>query len=1083
MRISRIPALFLLLALFLAQAANAKEPRFPWPPPMPPVPPPTLKVPSGETPVKLVKMDIRVAIRGLEAETTTTMTFRNPNPRQLAGELEFPLPDGGTVAGYALDVNGRMVDGVVVAKEKARVVMETEMRRRVDPGIVEHVRGNAFRTRVYPIPPNGERTVRVTSVASLDLSGGAAAYHLPLPRGIALPSLELEVQVAKGPVRPEIGGFGNLTLTEWDDRWVAKASLAGATPQDDLYIRLPDLPGRFSSVEAFEGGHYLAISDVPPPARDSGRRAAPPARVAVAWDASGSRSPAAVAKDREFLARLLSVAWRDCEIDLVVFRDRAESVSTFAVRNGDASRLLAHLDALPYDGGTDLSALDLATGRFAGVPPSAWLLFTDGLHTMGSGLPGIGGLPVHVIASDSRRDIAVQRFIAERSGGQFLDLAAIDAAAAVEALAAPPPALIRVDAAPGMLADVQYRHAPGSGRATVYARLLADGPVTLVYAAGGREVARHTVEARRGDATEGRLLARAWAASRVADLSVFPDRNAEEMLSLGRRYGLVTPGTSLIVLETLQQYLEHRIAPPASWPEMLDPYLAALKSRQAADEKTRSGKIDQVLGWWRARVGWWERKFDTFGKPPGRDSGIVPARPGSSGPVPAMAAPAPMSAAAPRMPSEGASGSDRMMARRSEVAGIHQESAARLKGGEGAPAGVGAAIAVKPWEPDSPFLSAIKARPASGAYAAYLEQREAYSGSPSFYLDCAGYLLSVDRPLGIRVLSNLAELKIDDADLLRVFAWRLREAGELDRAIEVLEKVRALRPEEPQSHRDLALALSDRMDRDGNTGDGLRAARLLNDVVEGGWARFQEVEVVALMELNRLLAAMERLDPASAGKADFIDPRLRKLLDLDVRIVLSWDANNTDIDLHVVEPSGEEAFYGYNLTHIGGHVSRDFTQGYGPEEYVLRRALPGVYKIRCRYYGSSQQTLLGPATVTATVVTNFGRPGEKRQALTLRLDKVRDMVDIGEIRIDGTAGNSVDAPGLGRDSVGKLKAGMEPAEVERILGPPERIDGSGLRVFVYRLEGGSQLRLGFGPGLLWAREATPGAELELPLRK
>ncbi len=54
------------------------------------------------------------------------------------------------MAGYALDIGGRMVDGVGVTKEKARVVLETEMRRRVDPGLVEHVRGNVFRTRIFP---------------------------------------------------------------------------------------------------------------------------------------------------------------------------------------------------------------------------------------------------------------------------------------------------------------------------------------------------------------------------------------------------------------------------------------------------------------------------------------------------------------------------------------------------------------------------------------------------------------------------------------------------------------------------------------------------------------------------------------------------------------------------------------------------------------------------------------------------------------------------------------------------------------------------------------------------------------------
>ena len=396
---------------------------------------------------------------------------------------------------------------------------------------------------------------------------------------------------------------------------------------------------------------------------------------------------------------------------------------------------------------------------------------------------------------------------------------------------------------------------------------------------------------------------------------------------------------------------------------------------------------------------------------------------------------------------------------------------------------VAAGIAIKAWSPDKAYLKAIKVGPTANAYAAYLEQRRSYAESPSFYLDCAGALLPIDKALGLRVLSNLAELRIDDAALLRVFAWRLGEAGELDRAIETLERVRGLRPEDPQSHRDLALVLADRMDRDRRAADGLRAARLLYDVVVGEWQRFEEIEVIALMELNRLLARLERLDASSASRATFVDERLRKLLDVDVRIVMSWDADNTDIDLHVVEPSGEEAFYGHNTTTIGGHVSRDFTQGYGPEEYVLRRALPGVYKIRCKYYGSSQQTLVGPATVTATVITNYGRADEKRQVLTLRLESVKETVDIGEVTIGGrSATQAKPAARVTRAAIEALSRGAERADVERALGAPERVEGSGVAILVYRTTEGTEVRLGFGPALLWAREIHQGAERELSLR-
>ncbi len=68
-----------------------------------------------------------------------------------------------------------------------------------------------------------------------------------------------------------------------------------------------------------------------------------------------------------------------------------------------------------------------------------------------------------------------------------------------------------------------------------------------------------------------------------------------------------------------------------------------------------------------------------------------------------------------------------------------------------------------------------------------------------------------------------------------------------------------------------------------------------------------------------------------------------------------------------------------------------------------RKTIPGPYVIEANYYGSSRQTLTGPATVKAVVFTNWGRPDQKRQDLTLRLDTVQSEVRVGTITI-GDAG-------------------------------------------------------------------------------
>jgi uncharacterized protein YfaP (DUF2135 family) len=107
----------------------------------------------------------------------------------------------------------------------------------------------------------------------------------------------------------------------------------------------------------------------------------------------------------------------------------------------------------------------------------------------------------------------------------------------------------------------------------------------------------------------------------------------------------------------------------------------------------------------------------------------------------------------------------------------------------------------------------------------------------------------------------------------------------------------------------------------------------------------------------------------------------------------------TDIDLHVLEPDGEEAFYGNRRTASGGFVSEDVTRGYGPEEYLRKDADSGIYRILTNYFASHQTSLTGATTVTACVYTDWGTKEEKFRLLTFRLERPEKKLLIGEVKM------------------------------------------------------------------------------------
>ena len=90
---------------------------------------PVLKV--ADKPLGLSALDINVSVMGNVATTTYDMLFYNPTASVLEGELSFPLGQGHDVSRFALDVNGKLREAVVVEKELGRVAFEQVVRRGV----------------------------------------------------------------------------------------------------------------------------------------------------------------------------------------------------------------------------------------------------------------------------------------------------------------------------------------------------------------------------------------------------------------------------------------------------------------------------------------------------------------------------------------------------------------------------------------------------------------------------------------------------------------------------------------------------------------------------------------------------------------------------------------------------------------------------------------------------------------------------------------------------------------------------------------------------------------------------------------
>lgn len=109
-----------------------------------------------------------------------------------------------------------------------------------------------------------------------------------------------------------------------------------------------------------------------------------------------------------------------------------------------------------------------------------------------------------------------------------------------------------------------------------------------------------------------------------------------------------------------------------------------------------------------------------------------------------------------------------------------------------------------------------------------------------------------------------------------------------------------------------------------------------------------------------------------------------------LRVVLGWDSDGTDLDLHIISPDGQHVWYGNRVAQNGGALDVDVTTGYGPEIYATPAPQRGSYLAYVNYYGSGDNAQL-LTVATLTIISNEGSASEKRESFRVPLRRAGEL--------------------------------------------------------------------------------------------
>jgi len=118
-----------------------------------------------------------------------------------------------------------------------------------------------------------------------------------------------------------------------------------------------------------------------------------------------------------------------------------------------------------------------------------------------------------------------------------------------------------------------------------------------------------------------------------------------------------------------------------------------------------------------------------------------------------------------------------------------------------------------------------------------------------------------------------------------------------------------------------------------------------------------------------------------------------------LRVLLAWDSDGTDLDLHLVTPDGAHIWYGNRSATNGAALDVDVTTGYGPEIFAMPAPIKGQYLVYVNYYGggyrgddeSGDEAVQPLTTAQVTVITEEGTPNEKMETFLIPMRAVGEL--------------------------------------------------------------------------------------------
>lgn len=553
-------------------------------------------------PVKSIKIQTKIASQ--VATTHVEQVFRNDTNATLEGIYFFPIPEAASISEFAIWDGDRRLVGEVRPREEARRIYDEIVRRQRDPGLLEYAGKDLFQASIFPIPPHSDKKLEITYTQVLRSESGTVAYRYPLGTGqhvaqIGMVSGRVELENSV-PVRNLYSPTHAVEIKrEGDRRSIVSFETGSATSQQDFQLFYTNTRADFGVTllthrDAGKDGYFLLMIS---PKDDWSEQEYSAKDIVFVLDTSGSMAEAGkMEKARAALLYGIRILRPQDRFNVISFAGEERLMETGLIAADDAGRKRGEtfVNSLRPVGGTNISqALLTSMSQFrTSDRPRILVFLTDGIPTVGetninrivegarlARIPGVrlftfgvgydvntalldklatenGGVSDYVEPKEDL-EVKVSNFFAKINYPVLTDLQ-LDLAS-VETDLVYPRTLPDVFRGSQVTLIGRYRNPTDMDHVRMTLNGMASGKNrNLLY-----DNLQFPLRSEQND-----FLPRLWATRRVGWLMEQVRTNGEqqelrdEIVDLGTRYGIVTPYTSYLALESQNVTVAKDIASP-----------------------------------------------------------------------------------------------------------------------------------------------------------------------------------------------------------------------------------------------------------------------------------------------------------------------------------------------------------------------------------------------------------------------------------------------------------------------------------------------------------------------------------------